>query len=244
MDIYQETPGAKMIYLIRRKPDTSREELVMHWFANHMPLVIDGQKEAAKSGRRHATKYTALLFDADREGNYPWDGMAQLWWDAPLPIPDVAFGPEPTDMFQVKAEPYLPWATREFVVMDGQGDLTTIPNRMNAEYPCTRSGFFRVSFLVKALAQVDYAAFFDHWLSVHVPNVKKTMEKVGGFRYVVSHSIDPEQEQYAGLAELYFHDASGWDEYRDTIEPDGMEAWVDGTGMLVLRGQTEMVGIP
>ena len=56
MDIYQETPGAKMIYLIRRKPDTSREELVMHWFANHMPLVIDGQKEAAKSGRRHATE--------------------------------------------------------------------------------------------------------------------------------------------------------------------------------------------
>jgi|TARA_B100000809_G_scaffold82813_1_gene81156 hypothetical protein len=244
MNTYKETPGAKMIYLIRRKPDTSREELVMHWFANHMPFVIDGQKEAAKSGRRHATKYTALLFDADREGNYPWDGMAQLWWNAPLPIPDVAFGTEPTDMFQVNAEPYLPWATREYVVIDGQEQLTTTPNRMNAEYPCTRSGFFRVSFLVKAFAQVDYASFFDHWLRVHVPNVKRTMEEVGGFRYVVSHSIDPEQEQYAGLAELYFHDASAWDGYQDTIESDGMEEWVDGTGMLVLRGQTEMVGIP
>ena len=244
MDTYKETPGAKMIYLIRRKPDTSREELVMHWFANHMPLVIDGQKEAAKSGRRHATKYTALLFDADREGNYPWDGMAQLWWNAPLPIPDVAFGTEPTDMFQVNAEPYLPWATREYVVIDGQEQLMTTPNRMNAEYPCTRSGFFRVSFLVKAFAQVDYASFFDHWLRVHVPNVRRTMEEVGGFRYVVSHSIDPEQEQYAGLAELYFHDASARDGYQDTIESDGMEEWVDGTGMLVLRGQTEMVGIP
>jgi hypothetical protein len=129
-------------------------------------------------------------------------------------------------------------------VIDGQEQLMTTPNRMNAEYPCTRSGFFRVSFLVKAFAQVDYASFFDHWLRVHVPNVRRTMEEVGGFRYVVSHSIDPEQEQYAGLAELYFHDASAWDGYQDTIESDGMEEWVDGTGMLVLRGQTEMVGIP
>ena len=95
MDIYQETPGAKMIYLIRRKPDTSREELVMHWFANHMPLVVNGQQEAAKSGQLHATKYTALLFDADREGHYPWDGMAQLWWNKPLQKPVVPFGTEP-----------------------------------------------------------------------------------------------------------------------------------------------------
>ena len=244
MVMYKETTGAKMIYLIRRKPDTSRDELLMHWFANHMPLVIDGQKAAAKSGRRHATKYTALLFDEDRKGYCPWDGMAQLWWSEPLPQPDVAFGTEPTDMFQVKAEPYLPWATREYVVIDGHQELTTTPNPMNAEYPLTRSGFFRVSFLVKTFSGIDYRAFFDHWLRVHVPNVKQTMEKVGGFRYVVSHSIDPKLEQYAGLAELYFNDATGWDEYRDTIEPDGMEAWVDGTGMLVLRGQTEMVGIP
>ena len=244
MDTYQETPGAKMIYLIRRKPDTSREELVMHWFANHMPLVIGSQKEAVKARQPHATKYTPILFDADRDGNYPWDGMAQLWWNKPLSRPTVAFGTEPTDMFQAKAEPYMPWATREYVVMDGHQELTTRANPMNADYPCTRSGFFRVSFLVKAFSQVNYDVFFNHWLQVHVPNVKNTMEKVGGFRYVVSHSIEPEKEQYAGLAELYFHKASGWDEYRETIEPDGMETWVDGTGMLVLRGQTEMVGIP
>ena len=36
----EQTPGAKMMYLIRRKPATSREELVAHWFANHMPAVI------------------------------------------------------------------------------------------------------------------------------------------------------------------------------------------------------------
>ena len=41
------TPGAKMMYLIKRRPTVSREELVVHWFANHMPLVIQSQKDQA-----------------------------------------------------------------------------------------------------------------------------------------------------------------------------------------------------
>ena len=61
---------------------------------------------------------------------------------------------------------------------------------------------------------------------------------------VVSHSLNPEQEPYAGMAELYFPDASGWQRYRETIEPDGMERWVSDTETLVLRAHTEMIGIP
>ena len=41
-----------------------------------------------------------------------------------------------------------------------------------------------------------------------------------------------------------FADASGWKRYRETIEPDGMERWVDGEATLALRGRTEMIGIP
>lgn len=44
-------PGAKMIYLIRRRAATSRDELVAHWFANHMPGVIENQVRARESGR-------------------------------------------------------------------------------------------------------------------------------------------------------------------------------------------------
>ena len=51
-------------------------------------------------------------------------------------------------------------------------------------------------------------------------------------------------EPYAGLAELYFHDESGWARYREAIKPDGMEEWVDPNGTLVLRGRTEMIGLP
>lgn len=233
------TPGAKMLYLIKRKPTTSREELVAHWFANHMPIVIANQNAQAARGKLHATRYIATLYDADKGGDHPWDGIAQLWWDRELPMPKQPHGTEPTDTFQQKAEPYVPWATTEYVVMDG--DLPVEPLTLNDPFPTTRSGFFKVSFLVAAKSSTDYDAFFNHWLDKHVPNVRSVMEAVDGFRYVVSHSRSPEQEPYAGLAELYFHDASGWADYKAAIQPDGMEAWVDSA--TVLHAHTEMIGI-
>lgn len=240
----EQTPGAKMLYLIKRQPTTSREELVAHWFANHMPAVIQGQKDGAAQGRPHATRYFATLFDANADGEHPWDGVAQLWWPRPLPKPSASFGAEPRDTFQQKAEPYSPWATREYVVTDGSEHLDTAPLTLNAPYPMTRSGFLKMTFLVAAKPATDYDEFFAHWLNVHVPNVEATLAAAGGFRYVVSHSIEPDDEPYAGMAELYFHDAAGWRRYRETIRADGMERWVDGDAMHVLRAQTEMVGIP
>ena len=239
-----ETPGAKMMYLIKRKPETSREELVVHWFANHMPAVIQSQKDGAARKRMHATRYIATLFDADASGAHPWDGVAQLWWPRALPKPASGFGAEPRDTFQQKAEPYMPWATREYVVLDGSEHLSAAPLTLNAPYPMTRSGFFKVTFLVATKPGTDYDTLFEHWLKVHVPNVSAVMQAVNGFRYVVSHSIEPAAESYAGMAELYFHDAEGWAAYRHAIKADGMERWVDAERMHVLRAQTEMVGIP
>ena len=236
----QPTPDAKMIYLIKRRPDASREELLVHWYGNHMSEVIEGQRERAAQGKWHATRYIVTLFDANAEGEHPWDGMAQLWFGKPLPKPDTPQGAVPADTFQEKAEPYVPWATREYVVMDGA--LPVAPNTLNAPFPCTRSGFFKMTFLVKAREDTDFDAFFAHWLDVHVPNVRSTMEQVGGFRYVVSHSFDPDAEPYAGMAELYFPSADGWRGYRDHIRPDGMERWVDDA--MVLRAGTQMIGIP
>ena len=236
----QPTPEAKMIYLIRRRPDASREELLVHWFANHMPDVIQSQHERAAQGKWHAKRYIVTLFDANAEGEHPWDGMAQLWFGKPLPMPETPQGTVPADTFQQKAEPYVPWATREYVVMDGA--LPVEPLTLNPPFPCTRSGFFKVTFLVKAREGTDFDAFFAHWLDVHVPNVRSTMEQVGGFRYAVSHSLDPHGEPCAGMAELYFPDADGWRGYREIIRPDGMEKWVDSA--IVLRAGTQMIGIP
>ena len=236
------TPGAKIIYLIKRKPTTSREELIAHWFANHMPGVISHQLSSADKGRRHATKYFATLFNADRFGDYPWDGMAQLWWYAPLAKPSIPHGTQPTDTFQEKSEPYIPWNTTEFVVIDGS--LPTTPLTLNAPYPSPRSGFYKMSFLVSTKPETDTALFFKHWHEVHIPNVRSAMSKADGLRYCVSQSIDPQNEPYAGLAELYFSDKRGWEAYKEVIQPDGMEEWVDQSRTLVLSSGTEMIGIP
>ncbi|MYD98326.1 MAG: EthD domain-containing protein [Gammaproteobacteria bacterium] len=240
----EQTPGAKMMYLIKRRPETSREELVAHWFANHMPAVIQSQMDGASRGRPHARRYFATLYDADSTGEHPWDGVAQLWWPRPLPKPSTGFGAEPRDTFQQMAEPYMPWATREYVVIDGSEHLDTKPLTLNAPYPMTRSGFHKMTYLVAAKSDTDYDEFFEHWLTIHVPNVKANMEAVGGFRYVVSHSIDPADEPYAGMAELYYHDPEGWKRWRESIQPDGMERWIDAERMLILSSGTEMVGIP
>jgi len=233
-----------MMYLIKRRPDTSREELLVHWFANHMPIVIESQATLAERDKLHASRYIATLFDADKNGDHPWDGVAQLWWSRALPKPDVPHGTEPTDTFQQKAEPYVPWPTTEYVVMDGSDQLPVTPLTLNAPFPTTRSGFFKVTFLVAAKPGTDFEAFFNHWLDMHVPNVAAVMQAVGGLRYVVSHSLEPGVEPFAGMAELYFADAAGWQAYREAIQPDGMEQWVSDPGTLVLRAQTEMIGIP
>ncbi len=240
----EATLGARMMYLIKRKPATSREELVAHWFANHMPAVIQQQKDQQAAGGAHARRYVVTLFDANADGEHRWDGVAQLWWDKAQPMPKVAHGTTPTDSFQERAEPYVPWATTEYVVIDGSEYLPSESLTLNAPYPTTRSGFLKVTYLVKAKAGADIGAFFEHWLGVHVPNVRSTMEQVSGFRYTVGHSIDPQAEPYAGVAELYFHDEAGWAGYRETIRPDGMEQWVDPDGMVVLRSTTEMIGLP
>ena len=91
------TDGAKMMYLIKRRPGTTREALLVHWFANHMPGVIASQARAREAGHTAARRYIATLFDADRQGNHPWDGVAQLWFDQALPRPEQPHG-DPRDL--------------------------------------------------------------------------------------------------------------------------------------------------
>ena len=123
------------------------------------------------------------------------------------------------------------------------GALPLAPLTLDPAFPCTRSGFFKVTFFVALQDGADRESFFAHWLDVHVPNVRATMEAVGGFRYAIGHSLEPETEPYAGMAELYFEDAGGWAAYREKFAPDGFEQWVDYDATKRFYSGTEMVGI-
>ncbi len=236
-----ETLGAKMQYLIKRRTATSREELIAHWFANHMPGVIARNEQNHAERRPYATRYVASLFNPEGDAPQAWDGVAQLWYAAPLPHPAQASGVEPYDTFQQKVEPYWPWATREWVFVDGK--LPLDPPTLNAPFPCTRSGFIKQVSLVPVKPGADVRAFFDHWLDVHGPNVQETMIKVGGFRYAVSLSMDMAHAPYAGMAELYFPDRPAQAAFWDALKPDGFDQWADAAKTLRFRCSTEMVGI-
>ena len=228
------TPSVKMMFLIKRRPTTSREELIAYWFAHHMPGTIKAMGDIG-------TGYIGTVYD---DHDYPWDGVAQMFMDKPLKTPDGGHGRIPADSFHEHVQPYYGWATREYVVLDGAESLPVRPLTLNAPFPTTRSGFFKVTYLVKARPDIDHQALYDHWLNVHSVNVSETMKKVTGFRYVVGQSLDPDNAPYAGMAELYFPDRSSWELYREIIQDDGMAQWVSDEETLVLEAQTEFVAIP
>jgi hypothetical protein len=238
------TPGVKMMFLIKRKPTTSRDELIAHWFANHMPAVVQGQHALAEQGKPHAHRYLVTLFKPDPIGASSWDGVAQLWFDAAMPRPAVAFGTNPTDSFQERAQPYLPWATREHIVLDGAGRLPCTPLTLNVPFPTSRSGFYKTTFLIKTRRDINLDDFYAHWLGVHLPHVRAVMEQVGGIRYVVSASLAPDEAPYAGMAEMYFPDESAWLRFQQVLTPDGLEQWLDFEGMGTFTSDTELIGIP
>ena len=55
---------AKMIFLIKRREGSSRDELIMQWYKNHMPAVIAAQDRATAQGRDGASRYIAQLFSS------------------------------------------------------------------------------------------------------------------------------------------------------------------------------------
>jgi len=240
MSGFDATPGAKMQFLIKRRSGTSRDELVANWFANHMPAVVAREMGRAEKGQPHARRYIATLFDSSPTGKQTWDGVAQLWFDEAFARAEEPFGTKPRDTFQQKAEPYVGWPTTEYVVLDGA--LPVTPNTLNDPYPCSRSGFFKVTALLVTKPDVDHDEFFDHWLRIHAPNVAETMSKVGGTRYVVSHSMEPSVDPHAGMAELYFDASDGWERYRELAVSDGFGDFV--AGVETFTSDTELVGIP
>ena len=49
--------------------------LLVHWFANHMPWVVEQQNALAKRDKSAARRYIATLFDAHPKYGHTWDGM-------------------------------------------------------------------------------------------------------------------------------------------------------------------------
>ena len=63
----------KMIGVVTRRPDVSREQLLDHWQNVHAPAVVETLKPKA---------YRLTFFEGQMGGgDAPYDGMAALWFD-------------------------------------------------------------------------------------------------------------------------------------------------------------------
>ena len=76
----------KLVFVLRRRPELSREEFQRYWRSEHGPLVAE--RAAAIGARRYVQAHTldtpldAALHE-HRRGE-PYDGVAELWWDSLL----------------------------------------------------------------------------------------------------------------------------------------------------------------
>jgi hypothetical protein len=236
------TPGVKTFALIQRKETTTRDEMIAHWYANHMPNVIERNENAKAAGEPNAWRYEASLFEPNDASRQKWDGMAALWYASSPQIPSELRGLNPTDTFQQKVEPYRIFATEEFVFVDG--NLPTSPLTLNKPFPTTRSGFLKQISFVQPKPGIDLQTFRDHWLDIHGPNVRDTMKLAGGFRYSVSLALNPEGAPCFGIPELYFPNRESQDHFWKILKTDGFHEMSDQKETVRYRCLTEMVGIP
>lgn len=232
------SPDIKMMFPVRRKPNTTHEELLVYWFAHHMPVTIALIGDVGRG-------YIGTPFKAAEDGNHFWDGIAQMFLAEPLATPPEGFGVKPMDSFHQHVQPYFGWATREYIFLHGDERLPITPLTLNAPFPTTRSGFFKVTRLCGRDNGVNDTSFHTRWLQKHAPHVVDVMRAVGGFRYVVGLSLEPDHAPYLGMEELYFPDSSAWQRYLKIMQAKSTTEWVNDEDLCTtFYADTEFVAIP
>lgn len=223
-----------MIFPVKRKRTASREEFIAFWFAHHMPVTIAAMGDQGWG-------YIGTIFEPPAQQGESWDGIAQMFLEQPLVNPDAGFGAKPVDSFHERAvQPYFGWPTREFVVTAGTDVLPVTPLTLDAPFPTSRSGFFKVVTFVPLQQTADNTAMQAKWLEQRAPRVADALEQAGGFRYLVSLGMDLTAGAYLGMEELYFPDRAAWVRLQQMIAHDDM---VSATASHYYAG-TEFIAIP
>ena len=181
-----------------------------------------------------------------QQGDAPrWDGMAQMFLDAPLPNPPEGFGAKPVDSFHERAvEPYFGLATREYVLLDGSEQLPVRPLTLGGPFPTSRSGFYKVIAFYPSRPDMDDEQEHNRWLSQQAERTVRAMQRAHGFRYVLSLAMDPAAEPYACIEELYFPDRSAWQRFIASVRAEGGAYSALQSTAQVFFADTEFVAIP
>lgn len=230
----------KVHYLVRRNETTTREELFVHWYANHMPRII-ANNESGKGPE--ISRYTISLFDKPTgtdSASTPWDGIAALCVEEELPKPKEPRGINPTDSFEERVIPFRQWQTKEYIVDDPSNKLPITPLRLNRPLPCTRSGYLRVNRLIPLNPDADWTMLEKYWLDVRAPRLRNILKDANAFGFVINISLHPADAPYAGLEEYYFSDDSNWHASQSLVNFEENEFFGASE---IFTTHTEFVGI-
>ncbi len=210
----------RITYLLRRKPEMTRQEFQQYWRETHGPLVAS-----------HATVLSALRYvqvhtldDAVNERlpgargrmEPPYDGVAELWWESQDALADVL----QSNAGRATAEALLE-DERQFI------DLPNSPLWFSYEYPqinptpenivaLERSGIVKFYFPLRARRDMKEDEAQLYWRTNHGPLIRRQAAASGILRYVQVHRFETEleaalreprgtsAEPYTGHAELWF----------------------------------------
>ena len=195
----------RLVFVLHRRADLTREEFQRYWSDTHAPLVASVADVLGITGYQQVH----TVRDDPSRAAPAFDGVAELWFDPSMTTAtreqQRAAGAllleDERRFIDLSASPI--WLAEERVMLDGP-----------------RAGL-RMTTAVRRKAGVSRDEFRRHWADVHAPLALARPDVFGIVRYVQMHSPD-DAEQYPpalvrgapapfdGLAEVY----------TTTVEPD------------------------
>ncbi len=210
----------RLTFVLRRKPELSREEFQSYWRCNHGPLVAKhaDHLNILRYVQVHTIDDPANDAMARARGGMepPYDGVAELWWNS---RDELATAFETADG-QAAGEELLE-DEKKFI------DLPNSPLWFNYEYPQVnpapedivareRSPYVKLFFCLRHLSDPKEEEAQLYWRTSHGPLIRAGASSGRILRYVQVHRYADELEHvlrqsrgttvepYTGHAELWF----------------------------------------
>lgn len=163
----------RLVFLLHRRPELSREEFQHYWWTTHAPLVAE--RAETLGIRRYQQVHTVR---PARDGQLPeFDGIAELWVDAaPTGTPEersragAELLADERNFIDLSRSPL--WMAEEHVVLDGP-----------------RQGM-RITVAVRRPSGSTRKEFLSHFYDVHRPLVLANNDVMGFTHYVQLHTPD------------------------------------------------------
>ncbi|MEE8422227.1 MAG: EthD domain-containing protein [Dehalococcoidia bacterium] len=149
----------KLSFVLRRRPELSREEFQQMWLEEHAPFV---QARADLIGcKRYVQAHTELDQEARPGRPEPFDGVAELWFDGSLR--------QGTAEEQAQAGRELLEDERRFI------DLEASPLWMSEERPVLEAGEGqrRLTYALRRRPEMTREQFQTYWWGTHGPLIRE-----------------------------------------------------------------------